>query len=254
MSLHLQNVGFQFASKTILHPTDVTIAPGSLLAVVGPNGAGKSTLLKIIAQQLTPTTGRVTWHGQDLHAFSPLERARKMSWLPQTWSSPFPFKAIDFVVLGRFHHHEGFPTQKDYTLAGEVLSDLGLTPLQDRPLNQLSGGERQAIALARVIAQQSPLMILDEPWAALDWEHILFFIHYFNKLTAAGHTILLSSHELTVTFTHLPQALLMAEGRVVASGKTPEVLNPSHLAATFHIQSEIFYHEKEQTNHLLILK
>jgi iron complex transport system ATP-binding protein len=206
---------------------DVSFAAdeGSVLAVVGPNGAGKSTLLKVLAG-LLPYTGEVRLHGGDAGRLERRERARRVAYVPQHSALDAALPARQVVAQGRFAHRDllGRESAADAAAIERALRLTDAARLADRPFNRLSYGERRLVLLARALATGAKLLLLDEPTAALDVRHALELLAVLQRLAADGACVVVVLHQLQEAASHCDRALLLAEGRAVASGAIGEVI------------------------------
>jgi iron complex transport system ATP-binding protein len=227
-SLVCSSVGVVLDGTTVLQGVSLDAPPGSWVAVIGPNGAGKSTLLHAICG-VVPHTGRVLLDGEELHALDRRTRAARVALVPQTPVVPQGMRVVDYVLLGRTPHRRGLAPESpaDLTIVGDVLSQLDLRGFAHRRLTSLSGGERQRVFLARALAQQSRVVLLDEPTAALDIGHQVDVLSLVDRLRRElGLTIVSTLHDLTLAGRYPDTAVLLANGRVVACGAPADVLTP----------------------------
>ena len=206
------------------------LAPGTVAGLIGPNGAGKSTLLQVAAGLLPSGGGTVAWSGRPLESIAVLERGRSASWVPQEARFEFGFSVWAVVAQGRFAHGD------DGVGVDAALARLDLALLAHRPVNQLSGGERHRVLLARALATAAPLQFWDEPLAPLDPRHALEVLHLARELTRSGSTVLFSLHDLRVA-NSLDVVVVLHNGRLRAVGKPTEVLTPDLLAEVFGVQA-----------------
>ncbi|MDR1010316.1 MAG: ABC transporter ATP-binding protein [Opitutaceae bacterium] len=210
----------------------LALAPGVMAGLVGPNGSGKSTLLQVAAGILPAPAGAVLWNGQPLARIPMLERGRRAAWVPQDARFEFGFTVRSVVAQGRYAHGD------DNRGVDEALARFDLVSLAHRPVNRISGGERQRVLLARAHVTAAPLLLWDEPLAALDPRHALEILLLGNKHTRAGGTLLFSLHDLRMAYI-LDTVVVMHEGRLRAIGKPAEVLTPALLLEVFGVRTEI---------------
>jgi iron complex transport system ATP-binding protein len=210
----------------ILHGVGVEVPKGSWLAVIGPNGAGKSTLLKAVAG-LLPYEGSVEVDGRDLRGLPQRALARALAYTPQTPTVPPQMAVREYVLLGRTPHlgYLARPSRADYAIADSVLARLDLRDFADREVGRLSGGERQRVVVARALAQQAPMLLLDEPTTALDLGHQQQVLELVDDLRHEdGLTVVSTLHDLSVAAQYADHLLLLVGGRAVAYGPASEVL------------------------------
>jgi iron complex transport system ATP-binding protein len=225
------SVGYR--NRPVLHGVELATAAGEWLAIVGPNGAGKSTLLRAIGGQLRATGGSVTLDGEDLGALRHRERARRVALVPQAPIVPPGITVGDYVLLGRTPYLPRFGSEgaADLAVAEEALRVLDLLGFVDRPVDSLSGGERQRVFVARALAQQTAVVLLDEPTTGLDLWHQQEVLELIDALrTERGMTVVSTMHDLTLISRFADRLVLMDDGRVVAGGTAAEILTPEILA------------------------
>ncbi len=226
--LTCSSVGVVLDGVPVLRDVSLEAEAGSWVAVIGPNGAGKSTLLHAICG-VVPHTGQVLLDGDDLHSLDRRTRAARVALVPQTPVVPQGMRVVDYVLLGRTPHRRGLApeTPADLEVAAQVLAQLDLRDFSHRRLTSLSGGERQRVFLARALAQQSRVVLLDEPTAALDIGHQVDVLTLVDTLRRElGLTIVSTLHDLTLAGRYPDTAVLLAGGRVVATGAPADVLTP----------------------------
>jgi iron complex transport system ATP-binding protein len=215
----------------------LTFPAGKLTFVVGPNGAGKTTLLKAIAG-LLETQGRVTWNGADLKRLATRERARTLAYVPQSQVAHWPITSRMAVAIGRNPHASSLArlSPEDEAAIDRALTATASTAYQDRPLDQLSGGERARILLARALAVEAPLLLLDEPVAALDPAHQIAFVQRLKTLSADdGLTIVCVVHDLALASRFGDSIAMIDGGSLAAAGAPRDVLTDARLKSVFGI-------------------
>jgi iron complex transport system ATP-binding protein len=209
---------------------------GSMLAVIGANGSGKSTLIRMLAGLLRPAAGEILLDGAPFQTWKPRLRARQIAYVPQAIAMVFPFRAIEVVLSGRAPHLEGFRLERlnDHEKALEALEMVGAGHVANRPFTALSGGERQMVVLARALAQEPRLLLLDEPSASLDLKHRASLIRTLARLRESrGLSVITITHDLQLTGTFFDRILALRCGEVAALGSPAEVLESGLLAAIY---------------------
>jgi iron complex transport system ATP-binding protein len=217
---------------------DVTFAiePGEVFGVIGPNSAGKTTLLRLLTRVVAPERGEVRLEGRPLARLAHAELARRVAVVPQDAPRPFPFSVEQLVLMGRYPHGPGrfFESGEDRALAHAAMAATGVLELAELPLEQLSGGERQRAMLARALAQQPLLLVLDEPTSHLDLRYQAETAALIQQVNAErGMTVLLVSHDLNLAAEVCDRLLLLARGRVARVGTPAEVLQRETLETVF---------------------
>ncbi len=224
----------------VLDGLDLALGAGELVLLAGRNGAGKTTLLRTAAGLLRPAAGRVELDGRPLGGFTRRELARQIAFVPQETGVPFPFTAGQLVLLGRTPHLGwlAFESKADVAAAEAALARLGLTALADRSVLELSGGERQLVHLARALAQDAPVLLLDEPTTHLDLAHRALVLGCLRGLAREGRAVLVVSHDLA-SAGYANRVALLAAGRIAAIGAPAEVIRPELLRGAFGIDAQV---------------
>lgn len=210
---------------------ELRLQPGQVLALLGPNGGGKTTLLKTLLGLLRPLGGQVELDGQPLHTLSAAARARRLAYVPQSHVGAFAFSVADLVLMGRTAHGSLFaaPSVHDRAVAQAAIERLGIAHLAARPATMISGGERQLALIARALAQEAQLMVLDEPTAALDFGNQGKVMREIRRLADEGLGVLFTTHDPNHATRFADQALLIRRGCTLASGAVTEVVTQAML-------------------------
>ncbi|AEJ43959.1 ABC transporter ATP-binding protein [Alicyclobacillus acidocaldarius] len=225
----------------ILRDICAEFVPGEMVGLVGPNGAGKTTLLRAMAGVLRPTGGAVQVMGEPVHAREPSWRARRVAYLPQFLADDIPFTVREFVEMGRYSHApRGVLGRADAAAVDDALAVMGLMGYQDTLLANLSGGERQRAAIARCLAQEAPILLLDEPIASLDIHYQLDILARLRALAGEGRLIIIALHHLEFALAHCHRTVCLHRGRLVADGSPDEVFTPELLRAVFRVDARPF--------------
>lgn len=227
--------------RRILETATLALAPRTITAILGPNGSGKSTLLRVLGGLWPATSGTVMLDGRLLTGWSRPEIARRVSFLPQETRCDFAFTVEEIVAIGRHPHRGRFAREerhdRDATDGAIARCDLG--HLRTRTIDRLSGGERQRVAIARCLAAEPAVLLLDEPTAHLDLEHALAVLTLCRALAATGTAIALATHDPGTAARFATHAALLRGGRVVAGGSPREVLTPTICRQVFAVDTDI---------------
>lgn len=213
--LVLHHLAVILGGKTRLHPLSATIKPGQIVAVVGANGAGKSTLLRAIAA-LVPVQGKLTYDSQVIATLPAHHRAQVIGYMPQSHVAAWSMPVRDMVALGRYAFGAARPDAQIAQAVDATLATCGITDLADRPIDRLSGGEQALAALARVFVTQCPVMLLDEPVAALDIGRQYAVMEQVARLAAGGRTMVIVLHDLALVAQFSQRILWLKDGHLVA--------------------------------------
>ncbi|MFJ2187512.1 ABC transporter ATP-binding protein [Kitasatospora sp. NPDC087861] len=236
MDLALDSVSVELAGARLVHDVALDAAAGQVVGLVGPNGSGKSTLLRCVYRALRPAAGAVRLDGDDLHALTAREAARRVAALPQEHSAEFDFTVAEVVAMGRLPHRRGLggPGAGDHARCTGALRRVGAEHLAGRGFLSLSGGEKQRVLIARALVQEPRLLVLDEPTNHLDIAHQLDVLALVRQ---AGPTVLTALHDLNLAAGHCDLLYVLRAGRIVASGPPAEVLRTDLLAEVFGVRA-----------------
>jgi iron complex transport system ATP-binding protein len=232
--MEARRVSFAYAGGPFaVREASLDAEPASMTAVIGANGSGKSTLVRMLAGLLHPASGEVLLEGRPLPDWPARDRARRIAYMPQSTSTAFPFAVMDVVLSGRSPHVPRFQFEdaRDREIAMEALEAAGAAHLAARTVTGLSAGERQMVTLARALAQQPRLLLLDEPSSALDLKHRAGLMRTLARLREArGLTIVMVTHDLQLTGSLFDRIVALRAGEVAAAGRPDEVLRGELLA------------------------
>jgi iron complex transport system ATP-binding protein len=234
--LEARAVHFAYGAAEVVRGASLGLRRGRLAALVGANGSGKSTLVRLLSGVLAPTRGEIVLDGAPLNSVEPRVRARRLAYVPQSSASVFPLTALEVVLTGRspYTPRFRFETGRDVEVARAALSSVDAAHLESRSVTELSGGERQLVALARALAQEPDCLLLDEPSSALDLKHRAGLLRHLRRLRdERGLTALVVTHDLQLLDPAFDEVFAMRDGAVAASGAPSEVLRDEVLAAVF---------------------
>lgn len=239
--LACSNLTFGYGKQPVIKNINLNFEKGTFIGLIGPNGAGKSTLLNLLMGMIKPTTGDVSLYGQPLKQYKQRELARQMSLVPQDVSIDYAFSVREIVAMGRNPHLGPFQpeTQRDRALIDLAMEKTDLLQMATRNVNQLSGGERQRVFIARSIAQEAPILLLDEPTANLDLCHQLEVLSLVKALTKDGQLAISAIHDVELASRFCDQLILIHEGEIAAQGSPVEVLTRENLYQFFSIEAEV---------------
>ena len=238
MRLQVRDATFAYpGSGEVFRGLSFDMAPSEVFCLLGPNGTGKSTLLQCLDGLLPLTSGNILLDGQDVSRWERRELARRVAFIPQSHVPVFPFTALEVALLGRTPHLGlfGTPGKRDQSLAEEALDRLGILSQRDRPYTDISGGERQLVLLASVLAQQAELLLLDEPTAHLDFGNQIRFLRTLGTLAREGLSVLLTSHVPDHALSAASTAAILKDGRFLRCGPPTEVVTESHIREAYGV-------------------
>lgn len=256
--LQIKDVYFSYRHRWTLQGVSLEIEEGEFLGLVGPNGAGKTTLLRTINGLVKPSLGAVNLEGTSVHDFTSRERARKMAALPEDPTIPRGFTALETVLMGRNPHLGFFEWEKpeDVKIARRAMEITNTWEFAWRKVSALSGGERQRVLIARALAQEAPVLLLDEPTAHLDIGFQAEILHLVkNEIqTEARITVLAAIHDLTLAAQYCDRLGVLCNGRVLTVGRPAEVLTSEVISRAFGTEVHILKHPVEQTPVVILHK
>jgi len=226
-----------YGARAIGRAIDVAVSAGEVLALLGPNGGGKTTLLKTLLGLIPPLAGAVRLAGRPLAELSTRERARVMAYVPQSHAGTFPFTVSEVVLMGRTAHAGLFsrPSTRDRAVAAAMIARMGVDHLADRPYTDISGGERQLALIARALAQEPKIVLLDEPTASLDFGNQGKVMREIRRLADSGFGVLFSTHDPNHARRYADRALLIRDGAVLREGPVGEAITREGLSTLYGV-------------------
>jgi iron complex transport system ATP-binding protein len=239
--LQVQDLAFGFPGRPVGRDVSFSLGAGEVMCVLGPNGGGKTTLFRTLLGLLYRHSGSIRLCGFPVEDCSRSAIARRVGYVPQEHVSYFPFTVQEFVLMGRTAYLGAFatPGRSDRDVAQRVLDSLALAHLADKPVTQISGGERQLALVARALAQEPRLLIMDEPTASLDFGNQARVLERISALASTGISILFSSHDPDHAFLAANRVLLLAEGRALEIGSPQDVIRPDTLQRMYGVAAAV---------------
>ena len=233
--MSVEHVTAGYGRTPVIQDVSLTLDSGQVLCLLGANGSGKTTLFKTILKLLKPSSGRVRLEGENISTWPHRRLARSLGYVPQVHTPPFAFTVRDVVLMARCVHLGPFasPGKRDAAIADAALERLNIWPLADRLYTEISGGERQLVLIARALAQQAPVLVLDEPTANLDFANQMLVLRHVRELAASGLGILMTTHFPDFAFLCASRVALMKQGRILAMNKPHEILTQALLEQTY---------------------
>jgi len=253
--LEVKNISFSYESIKALENVSFRAVDGEILGIIGPNGSGKTTLLRCINRVLKPKVGTVLIDGKDISEMDRREIARKIGVVPQ-YSRIFSFTAFDVVLMGRFPHIKtlGREGSKDLEIVRNAMEITNTLHLAERPIDELSGGEMQRVIIARALAQEPQVLLLDEPTAHLDINHQLEILELVRRITRdKGLVTILVTHDLNLASLYCDNLILLNSGKIYSIGPPNKVLTPEKIGHVYHVNVQVIYNPLIKACNVILL-
>lgn len=242
--LEVEHISFSYPGRSsVFHDVTFSLHKGEILSIIGPNGAGKSTLLGCLVGQTRPSSGQILLNGTPLHQMPRRTIAQQIGYVPQNSTPTFGYDVLTFVVMGCTPYISAFrtPSKEDYSRASAAIEAMGISQLSHRPCTEISGGERQQAAIARVLMQKPSIIVLDEPTSALDFGNQMRTLRMIKQLSVDGYAVIMTTHN--------PDHAIMVGGQVAAlsqdgqlkAGSTSSIIQPERLSHMYGIEVQVPY-------------
>jgi len=244
MGFSLAHVDFAYQKRPVFNNLSLVMKPGRFYGLIGPNGCGKTTLLDLLCGLRQPDHGSIRFRGRDLRAFSKKELACQVALVPQDFFINFPFSAEEVVMMGRYPRLPRFaaPSAFDRKFVKRIMSDTDTVKFHDRMVTALSGGERQRVVFARALAQDTPVLVLDEATSNLDIAHSLAMLDLAARgVYDAGKTVIASFQDINLAAAFCSHLVLMQPGRIVAQGPTDKILTAERIERVFGVAAKVYF-------------
>lgn len=254
MSLQIKNLSFGYKkNQMILNNINLEIKQGEILGILGPNGTGKTTFIKCINNIHKPNEGRILYDGNNIMNLSQLNIAKIIAYVPQYTNNFFPMNVIDTVMMGRMPYVKKNYSDEDKEIVFSIIKKMNLEKFAFRNIKEMSGGERQSVFIARAIAQQPKIIILDEPTSSLDLYNQLFILHTITKLAKENNiTIIMTIHDLNLASMFCDNILMLKDAHIFAHGKPEGILTAENIYEMYKVRTEIT--TLENYKHIRLLK
>lgn len=252
--VRLEDVRFAYRDRRVLDSVSLDVERGERFGLLGPTGSGKSTLVRLLSGVLRPSAGRISLGGEDLASYSPAELARRVAVVPQETALDFPFSVLEVVLMGRAPHLGGFGFEgdRDVEAAKRAMARAGVADLADRFFHELSGGEKQRVVIARALAQEPDVLLLDEPTTFLDIRHVVEIFDLLSMLSEQqGMTLVVVLHDLNLAALYLQRLAFLKRGRLYACGPPDEVMTYRTIREVY--ETDVYVHRNDLTGKLNVL-
>jgi iron complex transport system ATP-binding protein len=244
MVIELRDVTTAYGNSVALSSVSLTISPGQIVAIAGPNGSGKSTLIKTIATILKARNGTITIDGSDIYKIDPVDLASRIGYVPQQYTYTLYSTVFETVLLGRRPHIKWTVSDGELSHVQMALEEVGMAGSAGRFMDQLSGGERQKVFIARALAQDPTLYLFDEPTSALDIRHQLGVMETLRKITLERQaSVVIALHDLNLAFRYADTVMILQNGSVAGLGRPKDILDPDRIRAVYGVEIRIVENE-----------
>jgi len=242
--IRVEGLTARYGQTVVLHGLNFHAAEGELIGLLGPNGSGKTTLLHCLSRVVPFNAGKVVVSGRDLAAYSARELARVEASVPQRLEISFPFKCIEVVLMGRYPYQREFGTnsEDDLSKAMEAMRLTDTLDLAQRRINEVSGGEAQRVIIARALAQETAIMLLDEATANLDVSHKIQMFDLFSEMNQRGRTFICAMHDLNLAALYCQRLIFLKDGQISIDGPTLETFTGENLSKVYQTEVKIIEH------------
>ena len=245
--LKVDHVSFSYQDLPVLKDICFKFYPGRFYGILGPNGSGKSTLLDILLGFKTPDKGNVYLFKNDIKKIKKSQIGKKISYVPQSFTFNFPFSVDEIVTMGRYPYIKKFslPTQRDLEIVEQIQREIDIFKFKHRLITELSGGERQRVMIARALAQDTPIFLLDEPTSNLDIKHSLRILESFKKRVINNNrTVICVFHNINEALFFCDELIFLKDGKIIIGGPTAEVISKDILEQIFEVEVLLRFEEK----------
>jgi len=242
VKLKIRGLVFNYASIPVLNDVTLELGESEVLVCVGPNGAGKTTLLRCIDGLLKPERGSIFLDGKEIKEMTMMEIARRVGYVPQSASRAFPTTVFNTVLIGRRPHIRWRGSERDIKAVVEVLKLMGIENLAMRDVNELSGGQLQKVLIARVLAQEADILLMDEPTSNLDIKHQFEVMDIIKDIVRSrGISVIMAIHDLNLAARYADRIIIMNNGKIFDAGDATKVLTPKNIKRVYDVSAEVVY-------------
>ena len=255
--IEVNSISFRYHKDWVLRNVSFSVGKGEFIGMIGPNGSGKSTLLKILCRLLSPQQGEVFFESAPLKKLNRTDIAKKVALVPQEAHLLFPFRVMEIVLMGRSPYlgHLMFERERDLEIAKKAMEWTKILPFSERPMDELSGGERKRVFIARALAQEPEVILLDEPTANLDIHHQIDFLNLILTLNRKrGLTIVMASHDMNIASEFSDRLILFQQGRIWKMGTPGEVITQENIERVYGCEAWVDQHPVSGTPRISLLK
>lgn len=239
MSLQIENINFGYKTKHILNDVCLDVEFGKVVSIIGPNGSGKTTFIKCINKILKPKRGSVKLNGEDIYLMKQEDIAKKIAYVPQMTNDFFSGTVMDLVIMGRKPYINWNISDEDVKIVLDILDSMDIIHLADKFYSELSGGQKQKVLIARALAQDADVYLLDEPTSFLDIKNQIEVMQMSRELAKIGKIVIIVVHDLNMAMKYSDKILLLENGNVISQGKPKDVLTQKNIKKVYDVDVDI---------------
>jgi iron complex transport system ATP-binding protein len=257
MPFEIQNLSFYYQSKQVIDNLSLKTESGKFYGIIGPNGCGKTTLLDLVSGQQVPESGKILYKGKDISRYSRKALSREISLVPQNFYINFPFTAKEIIMMGRYPYIPRFSpaSSDDLKIVREIMEKTGTDEFENRLITELSGGERQRVVFARALAQDTPVLILDEATSNFDIRHTIEMLNITARgVKERGKTVIAVLQDINLAAMYCDDLIFMKKGKIAVHGPGDEVLNTNTLRSVFQVETKVYFEPYIGANQVIFKK